>query len=87
MTILIYYLIVINIVAWIAYGVDKKRAIRKQYRISERSLLGLSLFGGCIGSLLGMISFHHKIRKSKFWLFNTFICIVYCYLVYLYKIA
>ena len=56
------YLIFINIIAFCAYGIDKKRAVRNQWRISEKALLG-----GSIGALLGMKVFHHKTRKAKFF--------------------
>ena len=46
--------------------IDKIQAIRKKQRISEFNLLILTLFGGSIGTLLGMIIMRHKIRKIKF---------------------
>ena len=55
------YLIFINIIAFCAYGIDKKRAVRNQWRIS------LAVLGGSIGALLGMKVFHHKTRKAKFF--------------------
>lgn len=48
------------------YGIDKKKAIKGRWRISETSLLALSLFGGGIGSMLGMNIFRHKTKKPKF---------------------
>ena len=39
------YLIFINIIAFCAYGIDKKRAVRNQWRISEKALLGLAVLG------------------------------------------
>lgn len=60
------YLIGINIISFVLYGIDKGKAILKRERIPERILLILSLIGGCYGALLGMILFRHKIRKKKF---------------------
>lgn len=60
------YLLGANIVTFIIYGMDKLQAIRKKERIPERLLLILSVIGGCYGSFLGMVIFHHKIRKRKF---------------------
>jgi len=60
------YLIGINIISFVLYGIDKGKAILKRERIPERILLVLSLIGGCYGALLGMILFRHKIRKKKF---------------------
>lgn len=47
-------------------GVDKRRARRKEWRIPEKTLLGLALLGGAWGLLAGMLTFHHKTRKPAF---------------------
>ena len=67
---MIWYLLVINILAFFVYGVDKYLAVKGKYRISEYSLFILSVFGGGIGSILGMRVFHHKTRKILFWIVN-----------------
>lgn len=61
-----FYLLVINLFAFAAFGIDKKKARRGQWRIPESTLLGLSAAGGFPGALLGMKLFHHKTRKAKF---------------------
>lgn len=66
MTIINIYFIVLNIITFLVMGIDKLLAIKKKYRISEFHLLTLTLFGGSIGSLLGMIIFRHKTKKMKF---------------------
>lgn len=63
----VLYLIFVNMIAFLAYGIDKKRAVRKQWRISEKALLGMAVLGGSIGALAGMKIFHHKTRKAKFF--------------------
>lgn len=45
---------------------DKKRAIKKQWRISESTLILTSILGGSIGSLIGMYTFRHKTKHLKF---------------------
>ena len=60
------YLIILNIITFLIMGIDKYLAIKKKYRISEFHLLTLTLFGGSVGSLLGMIIFRHKTKKMKF---------------------
>lgn len=60
------YLIIINIITFFAYGIDKKRAIRSEWRISEKTLLGLAFVGGSAGALLGMMAFRHKTKHLKF---------------------
>ena len=64
--ILVVYLIIINIVAFGMYGIDKQKAIKKQWRIPEAQLLAVAAIGGSAGALLGMQFFHHKTRKWKF---------------------
>ena len=62
---LMYYLIVVNLLTWIIYGIDKWKAKRRAWRIPERTLLLLAA-GGCTGALAGMLMFRHKTRKLKF---------------------
>ena len=64
---LIFYLILINIIAFALYGIDKHRAITHKWRISERMLIGVALIGGSIGAICGMNWFHHK---TKHWYFK-----------------
>ncbi|MCR4740038.1 MAG: DUF1294 domain-containing protein [Lachnospiraceae bacterium] len=66
LNILLIYLSIINLTAFIAFGIDKRRARRGAFRISEGSLFTLALFGGSLGSLLGMYIFRHKTLKPSF---------------------
>ncbi len=63
---LICYLAVINILAFILYGIDKSNAVHHSRRVPERTLLLLALVGGSIGALIAMYMFHHKTRKKRF---------------------
>ena len=63
---MIYYLLTINIITFIIYGIDKYKSIKHKYRISENTLILLAILGGILGAILGMISFHHKTKKKKF---------------------
>ncbi len=67
MTIFWTYYAVINIVGFVIMGVDKKRAIRGAWRISEASLFATALLGGALGCTLGMQHFRHK---TKHWYFK-----------------
>jgi uncharacterized membrane protein YsdA (DUF1294 family) len=64
---MIIVLVVINLIAFILYGVDKHRAKNHQWRISEKTLIGIAVIGGSIGAILGMYIFHHK---TKHWYFR-----------------
>ena len=71
-----YYLISINIISFILIFIDKRKAINNKYRIKERTLLFISLLGGCFGTIISMYLFHHKTKKLKFKLVHLF-CIIY----------
>ena len=62
----IYYLLVINAVAFIVYGIDKLKARKGRWRIPEATLLLLAVVGGSIGAWIGMKVLHHKTMHLKF---------------------
>ena len=64
--ILIIYLIAINVVTFFVYGIDKWKAKRSKWRVSEAALLVLAALGGSIGAWLGMKVWHHKTMHKKF---------------------
>ena len=65
-TILIYYFLAVNIIAFIVYGIDKLKARKNLWRIPEATLLLLAVIGGSIGAWLGMRVWHHKTMHLKF---------------------
>lgn len=62
---MIKYLITLNAITFLIYGLDKYKAIKKKERISELALLLLAI-PAPFGASLGMIIFHHKTKKLKF---------------------
>ena len=60
------YLLLSNLVAFVVYGIDKYKARKGKWRISESTLLMLAIFGGSIGAWLAMNVFHHKTMHKKF---------------------
>lgn len=64
--ILLIYFSIINLVSFACFGIDKSRAKRSRWRMSEGSLISLAIFGGSLGALLGMHVFRHKTQKRKF---------------------
>jgi uncharacterized membrane protein YsdA (DUF1294 family) len=61
-----YYLIIVNIAALALCMIDKRAAVQKRRRISERTLLAAALAGGAAGMFVGMLAVRHKTRKAKF---------------------
>ena len=66
MSCLTYYLLAINAVAFIMYGIDKYKAKKAKLRIPEATLLLLAVLGGSIGAWMGMKVWHHKTMHKKF---------------------
>ena len=60
------YLILINVFAFALMGMDKSRAKKHAWRISEKTLFLSAVFGGSVGAILGMMLFRHK---TKHWYF------------------
>ncbi len=63
---IIIYLVVINIVGFLAMFIDKEKAKRGAWRIPEKTLFLLTILGGGIGTITGMYLFRHKTKKLKF---------------------
>ena len=62
----LYYLLAANVVTFILYGMDKYKAKKAKWRISETTLLTLAAIGGSIGAWAGMRIWHHKTMHKKF---------------------
>lgn len=82
MKLTVWYIVWSNLTAFLAYGIDKKRAREHRWRISERTLLGLAVIGGSAGALVGMYLFRHKTRKMKFVIGVPVILIIQLLAVY-----
>lgn len=65
-SIIIILLGTMNLLGFIMMKVDKQRAIKRQYRIRERTLWRLAICGGGIGIWAGMLLFHHKTKHLSF---------------------
>ena len=81
--ILIYFLI-INLFGFLIMLIDKQRAIHKEWRIPEKTLIGVSILGGSIGMFIGMSSFRHKTKHKKFTIGVPFILLMQICIVILY---
>ena len=65
-TLIVVYLVVVNLISFTVMGVDKSKARKRSWRIPESTLFVLALIGGSIGSIAGMHLFHHKTRHWYF---------------------
>ena len=63
---LIYYLLAVNVLTFIVYGVDKWKARSGRWRVPEATLMGLAALGGSVGAWMAMQLFRHKTQKKKF---------------------
>ena len=66
MNIILYYLLAVNIATFFLYGIDKYKARKGRWRISEATLLMMAVIGGSIGAWSGMRLWHHKTMHKKF---------------------
>ena len=62
----VIYLLIINVVTFFVYGIDKVKAKHSWWRIPESTLISLAVIGGSIGAWLGMRAWRHKTRHKKF---------------------
>ena len=62
----LYYLLVVNTLTFLLYGIDKYKAKKARWRISEATLLMMAVIGGGIGAWAGMRLWHHKTMHKKF---------------------
>ena len=67
-SILLFYLLIVNAAGFILMLVDKIKAKKNLWRIKEATLFAVAAIGGSIGSLLGMYTFRHKTKHIKFTL-------------------
>ncbi len=84
---ILLYLIIINIVGFLAMLIDKRKAQKGSWRIPEKTLFIITLLGGGIGTILGMYTFRHKTKKLKFTigfpviLISEIVAIIYFFVI------
>jgi uncharacterized membrane protein YsdA (DUF1294 family) len=83
LALIIYGLLALNLITFITYGIDKRKAKKSRWRISESSLLLLALCGGSVGAWLGLKVWHHKTQHKKFYIGIPVIMVVHFALFYL----
>lgn len=68
MKFILIYIVFINLLLFSLMGIDKEKVKLKKWRISEKTLFLLALFGGGIGGVIGIYTFRHKTKHLKFTL-------------------
>lgn len=63
---ILIYILIINLIGFLAMWIDKYKAKKGYWRIPEGSLIMITLLGGGIGTIYGMYKFRHKTKKLKF---------------------
>ena len=72
--IILIYMLAASVIGFFAMGIDKAKARVGAWRISEKTLFGITLLGGGAGVWLGMQMFHHKTRH---WYFKYGVPIIF----------
>jgi uncharacterized membrane protein YsdA (DUF1294 family) len=72
---LIYYFLFINIIGFLVMYIDKRRAIKGKWRISEKNLFLVAIIGGSLGAIISMNLFRHKTRH---WYFKYVLPFLFC---------
>ena len=78
---ILIYLIVINLITFIVFAIDKICAIKKKWRYKEASLLGMCLVGGATGGFLAMYLFRHKNKKKLFVIGVPLIIVIHLFII------
>ena len=76
--------IILNLISFITYGVDKHKAVKNKWRIPESTLILLALIGGAVGAILGMKVFRHKTKHPKFYIGVPLILVLHIVIVALF---
>lgn len=91
MLVFLLYFIGMNIAGFCAMYIDKKRAIKGEYRIKEKVLWNYAFLGGAIGTTIGMKRFRHKTKHRAFAIGFPLLAVVYVglffYIMYLFYCA
>lgn len=77
------YIVCINILTFMLFGIDKHKAKNGSYRIRESTLLGFCAVLGSVGGYMGMRFFHHKTHKKLFTIGVPLIFIIQIIVLYL----
>ncbi|WP_243156451.1 DUF1294 domain-containing protein [Clostridium sp. C8-1-8] len=69
------YFVIINIIGFFIMYIDKRKAIKRKWRISEKNLFLIGIIGGSLGEIIGMNLFRHKTKR---WYFKYGLPFLFC---------
>ena len=75
------YIIAVNLVTFVTYGIDKYKSIKRKWRISEATLLTMAVIGGSIGAWTGMKVWRHKTMHKKFTIGIPIVFVIHLFIV------
>ncbi|MDD2627830.1 MAG: DUF1294 domain-containing protein [Clostridia bacterium] len=78
----ITYYVFINLIGFLLMCYDKKKSIKREYRISEKTLFMIALFLGGLGIYYGMYNFRHKTKNLHFTILIPIIIIINILTIY-----
>ena len=82
------YIIAVNLVTFVTYGIDKYKSIKRKWRISQATLLTMAVIGGSIGAWTGMKVWRHKTMHKKFTIGIPIVFVIHLFIViYLHTIT
>ena len=80
-TIVLIYLVIMNVAGFASMGIDKGKAKKHERRISEKALLTVAALGGSLGSFAGMSTFRHKTKHIKFTVCVPLFLIIHIFVI------
>ncbi len=80
-TVIFIYMLIMNLIGFFLMGIDKHKAKKHVWRVSEKGLFLASIIGGSLGTLLGMYFFRHKTKHWYFVVFMPLILVVHIVLL------
>ncbi len=80
------WILLLSLITFILYGIDKRRARRGKWRIAEKTLFLFGFAGGAVGGFAGMQLFRHKTKHASFWFVNCLGILLHTALLILFAI-
>ena len=77
-----WHFLLINLMTFVAYGIDKRAAQKHAWRTPEMQLHLMELIGGSPSAFLAQKFFHHKTKKTSFQIFFLFVLALQLIIVY-----